>query len=248
MEMKWLNRIHKCRLFWQLAALFMASVLLLTGCGKTSSGEDSDTEDNSAESAEDMEIEHGTFAPGEDGQGIISGEAAEEEITEIDLSEYEGLQVIDSSYQYVNDYAWDDLYTLLAGVAQTTTGLEYRKPYMLIVRLDAAWDPLLFIGLRNNGSAGTDLQVYAIDDGYLYRLAGFEDEVYYNPKTQFFYLKNAGKKYIYAPHVFLEGPAAAGGWPEGTVPLPLRDISGIRVSVDNLDEFILDISEGGDSE
>ena len=244
-EKKCLNRICKGRLLWKLAALFSAAVLLLAGCGE--SPEESETP-GASENAEGMEIDHETYTPGENGQGEITGEAEDEEIIEVDLSEFEGLQVVDSKYQFVNEYTWDDLYTLLAGVAQTTTGLEYRKPYMLIVRLDAAWDPLLFIGLRNNESASTDLQVYAIDEGYLYRLIGFEDEVYYNPMTQFFYLKNAGKKYIYAPHVFLEGTAAEDEWPKGTVPLPLRDISGIRVSVDNLDEFILDISEGGESE
>ena len=242
-EMKWLNRIRICRVLWQLVVLFCAAVLLSSSMLMLSSCDEEEAEPEEYP-IETVDIYHETFAPGE-GE-TASGEAETEEI--IDLTEFEGLQIIDSQYQFVNDYAWDDLYTLLAGVAQTTTGLEYRKPYMLIVRLDAAWDPLLFIGLKNNDSTSTDLQVYAIDEGYLYRLIGFEDEVYYNPKTQFFYLKNAGKKYIYAPHVFLQGTADASDWPEGTVPLPLQDISGIRVSVDNLDEFILDISEGGDAE
>ena len=237
-EKKWRNRKHRVQKLWLLAVLLCVAILLLSACKcsvrvqEPSKEENASVTESSSDTAENTKTE---------------AEESEPEET-IDLSQFQNLEIVDSKYQFVNDYEWEDLYTLLAGVAQTTTGLEYRKPYMLIVRLDAEWDPLLFIGLKNNDSDTMNLEVYVIDDGYLYRLIGFDDEVYYHPDTQFFYLKNAGKKYIYAPHVFLEGEAAQKDWPEGTKPLPIQEISNIRISVDNLDDFILDLSEGGDSE
>ena len=181
---------------------------------------------------------------------------APEELPETDFSPddhkaaeilYSKLRVVDSSYQYVNDYAWDDLYTLLAGVVQTTTGLDHRKPVMSIVRVDPSWDPLLFIGLRENGSETCRFEIYSMDGGYLYRLLSFDDVVYYDPETRFFYLKNAGRKYIYAPHVLLEA-AAESNWSSHTRELPVWDLTGFKVSVDHLDPYILDLTRGGGSE
>lgn len=217
-----------------LIVLFLAAQLILPACDE----EGADMTESAAphETEADAETE-----PAED-----TGDTEETEtIATADPAEFQNLRVLESSYQYVNGYTWDDLYTLLAGVAQTTTGLEHRTPYMLIVRLDTGWDPLLFIGLKENGSEAGSFSVYVVDEGYLYLLMSFEDEVYYNPDTEFFYLKNAGKKYIYAPHVMLEGDAPEESWPDSAVKLPLQDISGIKISADHLEDYYLDISQGG---
>lgn len=162
----------------------------------------------------------------------------------------EGLQVriVDSYYQKVEGYTWQDLFSIMASIPQTTPNRGERKPVIALLEYPDIGYPLYFLGLSDEALETASLDLFVLDDGYIYELLSFEDEVFYSAEKNCFFLKNAGKQYTYAPHVLLEQDLPQSEWPEDTVRLPLSDISRDKVTTEGIGAYVIDLSEGGEAD
>ena len=220
------SRHPGCRV---LSVLFAALLLLLSACGRTA-GTQQENAPQAPRAEEETLKEQETF-PWESEERNAEGVL---------------IRVQDSSYQYANDYSWEDLYSLLAAITQSSPDRGSMVPAVTVVRLDPDLDPFLFAGFTDPETAVCRYEVLTMDSGYVFKLLTFEDEVFYSAREKAFYLKNAGEKYVYTPHVFLVEAVDPADWPDDTERLPIHDISETMVSIDTLPSFMLDVSgEGG---
>lgn len=157
---------------------------------------------------------------------------------------------MDSYYQYVNDYDWQDLYTLMIGVCQTANRLDPdcvgKEPAFAIVRLSEEWDPFIFLGFHDKATNRTNMTLYVVDDGYVYELfKAREEEIFVDPERGLLLFGDGSAYYAYSPHVLLKTETGTDRIPDGFIPLPITDAAGLMLIRENLESFVIDYSGGG---
>lgn len=149
-------------------------------------------------------------------------------------------RIVDSSYQFAQDYEWADLYCLLVNITRTTPLKEGYVPCFALIRMKKNTDPILFTGLYNPNTGKSELSVYITDSGYVYNLLNAEGQLFMSRSAQAVYFTDAGKKYIYTPHVFLEADVSA--YPDDLEPVTLNDLTGMLISFEELPAYFIDLT------
>ncbi len=159
-------------------------------------------------------------------------------------------EVVDSFYQYVNDYDWQDLYTLMILIGQTGIGLNEgsvgKHSSFSILSMNPEFDPMIFIGFTDPATNVSVMTLYITDHGYCYELLKvFNDRIYIKPDEGAICTVNGDAVYRYSPHVLKKMPKAAGTVPEGFTPLPVTDATGIKISRQDVESYLIRYGKGG---
>ncbi|MBQ9911164.1 MAG: hypothetical protein IJM50_06675 [Lachnospiraceae bacterium] len=159
-------------------------------------------------------------------------------------------EVVDSFYQYVNDYDWQDLYTLMILIGQTGIGLNEgsvgKHASFSIFTMNPEFDPMIFVGFTDPATNVSVMTLYITDHGYCYELLKvFNDRIYINPDEGAICTQNGNAVYRYSPHVLKKLPKTSGQVPGGFVPLQITDATGIKISRQDVESYLIRYGKGG---
>lgn len=147
------------------------------------------------------------------GEELPESETAETETTKETEAAQESAnlsgeyQVVDSSYKRVENYSWEDMYTLLVILAKTTPVEGTEKPIFTIVRAPKSQAPLLIVGKKDD-DGNENIEIYVLSEMKIYLLLKTKGQFEADVKHGLLYDKAAGKIYDYEPHNLLAYDAA----------------------------------------
>ncbi|MBP5225570.1 MAG: hypothetical protein J6Z38_08345, partial [Lachnospiraceae bacterium] len=73
----------------------------------------------------------------------------------------------------------------------------------------------------------------------------FNDRIYIDPEQGAICTANGNATYRYSPHVLKKLPKGAGEIPAGFVPLPITDATGIKISRQDVESYLIRYGKGG---
>ena len=149
---------------------------------------------------------------------------------------------MDSYYQYVNDYDWQDLYTLMILIGQTGIGInegsEGKNTAFSIFSFNPEFDPMIFVGFNDPETNKSVMTLYITDGGFVYELLQVKEaEIYINPQLGAIMVEGENAYYRYSPHVLMKTEITDGNVPAGFVKLPIIDSTGMIVTRQNVEEY-----------
>ena len=232
---------------WKYLAVILAGLLVVGAAlflipktkenenpsGRETSGEDtpghSDKEDvkTSTEEAETKETEKDTPDPSSGSAGTP----------------------VDSFYQYVSGYTWEDLYTLILLISPSSEGItegsDGKNAAFSIFRIREDCDPLIFIGFNDPETHRNNMALYITDGGFVYELLRIrESDIFIDPEDGTILIPEDRALYRYTPHVLLKEERNDASVPEGFVRLPVSESKGIVVTSQNIDAYVNDYTGG----
>jgi len=152
-------------------------------------------------------------------------------------------EILQSHYQYVNNYTWQQLYALIICCSQTNVDIEGHAGFSLI-KVSDDFDPLLLIGKFNPETNVATMTLYITDNGYVYELLPVSGVFYVDAQDKTFYINNADIGYEYSPHVLLQKTYADQKDIQSVAELvPIVDAEKIQVLSEDIEKYIWDISE-----
>ena len=157
---------------------------------------------------------------------------------------------VDSYYQYVNDYDWEDLYSLMINICLSGVGLSEgstgKDPSFALFSFDAALDPMIFVGFTDPATGKSTTTLYITDHSYVYELLKVDDEKIYVDWENGRIMTGSGQAYYrYTPHVLLKSETGSGTIPPEFEELPMTDARGQVVTSENIGMFLSVFEEGG---
>lgn len=115
--------------------------------------------------------------------------------------------VLDSTYTTAENYSWEDLYSLLALITQTTPVDGEKTPVFAMVSVPKSNAPLLLVG-KSDYDGNADLEIYVFSEQKIYQLLKTKGNFAIDLKEGLLYDRNADKIYSYEPHNLLETDGA----------------------------------------
>ena len=156
---------------------------------------------------------------------------------------------VDSFYQYVSGYTWEDLYTLILLISPSSEGItegsDGKNAAFSIFRIREDCDPLIFIGFNDPETHRNNMALYITDGGFVYELLRIrESDIFIDPEDGTILIPEDRALYRYTPHVLLKEERNDASVPEGFVRLPVSESKGIVVTSQNIDAYVNDYTGG----
>lgn len=146
----------------------------------------------------------GEAAPTASGSPLKSSEKSlvHETETAVDPFGQKSYVIFDSYYQKTEGYSWQDLYTTLITLLETTPAGEGDAPVFCMIDADYLEAPFFISGLlRADGSKSLTIGLYAKER--YYELIEVNESILYDAENGAFFCPDSGMVYRYAPHVML---------------------------------------------
>ena len=224
-----------------LSACLIILTVLLTVPRRDASSKGADSSPDATADAEDTLSESVTVASSEAFEGSAASE--KEDAPAETLPDTEGLEVIDSYFQYAEGYDWEDIYVLMIELIRTSPDLNGNEPCFSLFTIPGSNARLMAVGYRGDGPENTEYHLYTQDAGFLYELLEFHDTLYYIPSTGKFYIPAEKGAFIYSPHVLLK--EAVEELPQDAEEIPVYSLTDSKITSEELYSYLTDYRLGG---
>jgi len=152
-------------------------------------------------------------------------------------------EIIDSSYQSVNGYTWEEIYSLMVTIGQTSP-MDQGLVCGFNLLYDVHSTPLLLIGRYDPENKVSDMMLYVAENGNIYELLQMNGVVFYSPSRNVYYVDAADVAYQYVPHVMKKIVYQNQSFPDDVILLPITDAMGKVITNDNIADYLTTFGEG----